>query len=418
MRKLCLLALVALVATSCGGSAGTSAGPQARTLRVDFSHDEFSSFFLAYFPRTMNLRPGDTAVFKQTWTGEPHSVTMGTLVDRMMAIANPFVEKFLAGQDLPDEEPPELEEALKPLPWMFDDNGPAQNAAQPCYLDEGTPPAESTQTCAKHPQPAFNGRQTYYNSGFIPYEGPGGNEFKVKLAEDIKPGTYFYYCNFHGPVMSGKVIVGPTGTNIPTQDEVNKGARDEIERMAKPLKRDLEKLKDRAFVPPKEELANLRRLGLLRGSKFQGNLAGFYTDAPGVEGGINDFIPSTIKAKVGEKVSWVVLGQHTISFNVPKYFPIISVKSDGAVEYNPKIEPPAGGAPEPPESNSDEEGGEGGPPKPVVVDAGTWNGNGFYSSGLMGADPYLLYSMRFSRPGKYRYACLVHPPMVGTLEVT
>ena len=52
-----------------------------------------------------------------------------------------------------------------------------------------------------------------------------------------------------------------------------------------------------------------------------------------------------------------------------------------------------------------------------VVDAGSWDGKGFYSSGLIGGGPYLEWSVRITRPGKYRYACLIHPPMVGTLEV-
>ncbi len=37
-------------------------------------------------------------------------------------------------------------------------------------------------------QPEFTGPQSYYNSGIIPYEGQQGNEYRVKLADDIEPG--------------------------------------------------------------------------------------------------------------------------------------------------------------------------------------------------------------------------------------
>jgi len=34
------------------------------------------------------------------------------------------------------------------------------------------------------------------------------------------------------------------------------------------------------------------------------------------------------------------------------------------------------------------------------------------------SDAYVKYTLRFSTPGTYRYACLIHPPMVGTVTVT
>ena len=121
-------------------------------------------------------------------------------------------------------------------------------------------------------------------------------------------------------------------------------------------------------------------------------------------------------AKVGQKVTWVVLGGHTISFNVPTYFPIFTIGKDGTVARNPKLDTPAGGSPKLPESSGN--GDHNGPSKPLTIDAGTWNGQGFYSSGLISADSFGVYSLRFSTPGTYKFACLVHPLMVGTLEVT
>jgi len=402
------------------GCARDQSGPQERTIRVDFSHDEFASFFLEYYPRTVTLRPGDTAVFRQTWTGEPHSVTMGTLVDTLVELVDPFIVRMKEGEPLPDEPPPGVMEAEEPLPYMFGDSLEEVNqlAAQPCYIESGDMPGDLSQPCEQQEQPDFKGTETYYNSGFIPYEGPGGNEFRVRLSDDIEPGTYYYYCNYHGPLMSGAIEVVGKGEAIPSQEEVNRRAREEIEQSAGPLRRELEKAQAGELEVTEDEAALLRRSGHIRPGTtiFRGNLSGLYAEEATFMAGINEFIPKEIQARVGEPVTWINLGMHTISFNVPRYFPVISVEDDGTVVYNPQVPPAAGGAPQPPEPFSNEEEGEG-PPQPVRIDAGTFDGEGFWSSGLIGADPWVHYTIRFSRPGTYKYACLIHPPMTGTVVV-
>jgi plastocyanin len=125
-----------------------------------------------------------------------------------------------------------------------------------------------------------------------------------------------------------------------------------------------------------------------------------------------------MKAKVGEKVTWKIMGaDHTVSFDVPPYFPIIEFTDNGKVSLNDKLQKPAGGSPEIPPQEDEGPPGEGGGPI-LSIDGGTYDGTGFFSSGLFGGEPYAEYSLRFSEPGTYKYACLLHPPMVGTVEVT
>src|SRR5439155_22763911 len=129
-----------------------------------------------------------------------------------------------------------------------------------------------------------------------------------------------------------------------------------------------------------------------------------------VEGSINEFVPKTIHAKVGEKVTWkIVAADHSISFGVPNYFPIISFAKDGTISINPQVTTPAGGSPKIPEGKQGEV---------LRVDGGTYGGTGFFSSSVFGGDPYAEYSLRFSKPGTYRLACLIHPPMIGHVTVT
>src|SRR5437763_1191194 len=185
MRKLFALAVVlGVTAASCIGG-----GSSSRTVLVDYQHDRFSSSMLNYFPNDVQVHPGDTVVFRQTWTGEPHSVTMGTQVDKLGELIKPykkiFEKKGYAG--LPQEPPPAIAKAENRLPWMMDDNGHVQqNGAEPCLLRSSLPPKKTSTPCrkAQRKQPAFNGRYRYYNSGFVPYDGPNGDTYTVHIAPD------------------------------------------------------------------------------------------------------------------------------------------------------------------------------------------------------------------------------------------
>lgn len=372
-----------------GCSSSTSSGPNAltRTVLVDYNHDEFAGSFLAYFPQVIEVRQGDTINFKQAWTGEGHSVTMGTLVDNAIKP----VREIIRSGNIPDEPPPEIVEKLKPLPEMLSDNGVRQSAAQPCFLDTGAPPLDENTPCPKSPQPEFNGRQTYYSSGLIPYQGTGGNTYRVKLASDIAPGTYTFYCALHGPLQSGEIVVKPKGAKVPSQSAVDKAGRAELQKMAKPLLS--------AFADAKKGKA------AIDGKPVTGNLAGYSSPAV-MEGFISEFLPRTIRARVGEKVTWNVDGPHTVSFNVPTYLPQFVIGSDGTVTFNPQAYEPVASPAIPPHDRNT-------PPPPI--DAGRWDGSNFISSGILEGG---TYSLTFTKPGRYRYACLVHPRMVGEVVVS
>ncbi len=433
----------AAVLAACG-AATEGAGDATREVQVDYIHDEVASSFIAYFPQQVTVRPGDTVVFRQQWTGEPHSVTMGTMVDDMMNVVAPLMEEF--GDSV--EPPPEdvmntFEKAMAPLPDMGQDQEDgsfqvSQNAGQPCYLDTGGPPEDPDTPCsdADQEQPAFNGRQSYYNSGFIPYEGESGNQFTVELADDIEPGTYNYYCNLHGPFQSGTITIVDADQEIPSAEDVARQAQEEIEAMATPLVEAYE-------AAPREGE------GEIFGMPVEAPFAGWFASDAVIHASINEFIPETIQTGVGEPVTWTFVGGHTVSFKVPEYFAQVVVEDDGTVRISdeavkpvnvpdpperpggPPGGPPDGEAPTeegegPPDDATEEaetpteeaegppEGG-GGPPEELPLwDVGSWDGEEFISSGVQGE---IRYRMTFTKPGTYPYACLIHPQMVGSIEV-
>lgn len=400
---------------ACGSDESGSSGAQTRTVLVDYRHDEVETSLFDYFPRRVAVRPGDTVEFKQAWTGEPHSVTMGTLVDDKIKPILSLLNQVEREGKVPEGEPPEFMTFGEALPFAFGEGGGmAQNAAQPCYVDQaafdGKYPGDEKTPCPKRAQPEFNGRQAIYNSGVIPYEGVGGNTFTVKLADDLAPGTYTYYCNVHGPLQYGQLDVRPQGSSVPSEGDVARQARREAEQRTAPLVRNYRTAKAGRVVRGGDA-------GEIEIDAGKTNLIGvptpFLAGNQLVFGIVNEFVPEKVEARVGEKVTWTFTGGHTISFNVPRYFPVFTIAQDGTVEFNPKADKPAGwpDRPGPPGGP----GGEG-PPEPVSVDAGPWDGRGFRSTGLNYADRD-RFSVTFTRPGTYTYACLIHPQMVGTIDV-
>lgn len=80
-RTLGTAATIVLLTSACATLSSSPAGP---VVRVDHRNDEFGSYFWRYFPATIAVHPGQTVTFQQEWTGEPHTVTFGTLVDEAM----------------------------------------------------------------------------------------------------------------------------------------------------------------------------------------------------------------------------------------------------------------------------------------------------------------------------------------------
>ncbi|HUR76591.1 MAG TPA: hypothetical protein VMZ22_01490 [Acidimicrobiales bacterium] len=468
MRRALVVCVVLSVFAACGGA---SSGQ--RTVLVDYDGDEFSSSVFSNYPAKLEAKPGQTVVFKQAWTGEPHTVTGGAFVNDVLAKSKDWLaffenfDKLLAsGADIPDPENPgeatfaqfaaglasaknkkaakltgdawralrangatlpdldnpgevswadavtaideESDKAFSGVPFAFEDEGSiAQNVGQPCFKRKGALPLEAATPCAKaqQVQPAFDGKQSVYNSGLIRYEGVRGNSFKVKLADEIDPGTYYFYCAVHGFGQLTELKVKPKDAKVESAAEVARRARAQAEDTLRPL------------AKVYRQTVRSGRL-TLHGEKLKGPFAGLY--AEGADHAlINEFLPHRITAKVNEPITWTALGSdHTISFDVPKYFPIIEFDTPKGIRLNPRLSRPAGGAPEIPKPDeTDEESHEdhGGP---LTIDGGTYDGSGFWSSGLFGSEPYAKYTLRISKPGTYPYACLIHPPMIGQIVVT
>jgi plastocyanin len=368
--------------SSSSSGSGTSSG-QTRTIKVDNSTPAFHGAFLAYFPNEVSVHAGDTVDFSEVFTGEPHSVTLGTLVEKGLT----------AAKAADPNGPPPADFAS--LPQMLP-NGPGdadQRAVNPCFVDTGALPTAATSACPKVSQPAFNGNQAYYSSGFL----SKGSDFKVQLASDIKPGAYHYYCNLHGPQMSGTITVVPSSTTVPTQTDVDTLAASQLATLVSGLTPAFAAASaGHAQLPPG---INMPIAGLL--SQTVQNAQ------------IEQFFPAVIHAKVGQKVSWAILGPHTITFGAADPPPFVLQQApDGAWHASQSV-----GAPVPPPT---------GPPPnpnataPYTVSGGAYSGTGLHSSGVQASFPpaIVTYTLSFAKAGTYNYVCLIHPGMTGQVIVS
>ena len=390
--------------TAVAGASGTT-GPQSYSVGVDAKNDTFPIAAVAYYPADLTVHPGDTVDFTSVFSGEPHTVTFGTLVDQGLPKAKP-------------NDPEEPAELKKIPPLLPDGPGDAiQASAQPCFLATGDPPPVDACTADQHTQPEFDGTQTYYNSGFL----ADGDKFSVKFADAIAPGTYSFFCTLHRAGMTGKVTVVAADAKADTPDEVTTRGQDQLKQLITTLQ-PIDDALNKGLFPP--FVAEAKPGSLLAGA-----------GAENVSATISAFGPDPADIKVGETVTWTVVGPHTITFGGDESLRTFITKApDGAVHVNPASFAPAGGAgqPAPPPEPSTTVGAApateaaapptttgGPPPAPIDIDGGSYDGTGLKNSGIVLSFPPQLfnYKVTFTKAGSYPYVCLIHPDMKGTINV-
>lgn len=369
MAALCL----ALIAPACGGEERrTRGGGRVVSVLVDAKTNRFNATFLAYFPSSVTIRPGDAVEFRPQWTGEPHGVAFGTLVEAALTSPDALAKVPLGKLVWPGNLPPA--------------------SAQPCYLETGAPPEDGISACPTTARPLLTGRHAYHSSGFIPED----ETYTVEVAKDAAPGTYRFFCPFHGPRMAGSLVVSARG-DAPEQGAIDDAAREQRGELVDAVLPNLE----RTYAPYKRA----------RAGDFPFPAQAGFAGVPVVS--VNEFAPFTIKAKQNERVTWVVHGRHVISFGAPSNSgppAVIKLENDRVQFVRESLENVK--SPDPPREA---------PAAPVVVDGGRYNRDrGTHSSGLLVGDDTgtLVYSIRFTRPATYRYKCLVHPRMGGLVTVT
>lgn len=385
MRRLAAIALgFGLIATGCTAKSPSllpsqsaqptgPAGPQTYTVSVDGATPSFSLAADAYFPNQLQVHAGDTIAFKEVSSGEPHTVTFGTLVDQAAGPeASPSPRSSPLAATLPSIFPPTATGPTK------GDAVPA--AAQPCFLDTGNPPPAAACTTS---QPPLSGNQPFYNSGWL----APGEVFKVPVSTTINPGTYNFRCLVH-PAMRGQVQVVPPTTQIPSPAQVADAGTAQLGQLVTSL------------TPAAQNAAQMTAT----------NVAG--VSEVGVSGGfVAAFGPASVSVKRFQTLSWTLYGQHALALNAPSGTQgILTRQPDGTVHINPTVAGHVGGQAPPTLA----------PTRPTTISGGSYSGSGFHNSGLLTSYPpgLLTYTLSFTSVGTYTLQCLIHPAMTTTITVS
>jgi len=105
----------------------------------------------------------------------------------------------------------------------------------------------------------------------------------------------------------------------------------------------------------------------------------------------NAFFPRTLEIGVGDTVTWTFEGFHNVTFLSGAAAPPFAVPEGDKAYFNPQMLLPAGGR--------------------------SYDGTGFYTSGVPGPDGRLSYTLTFTKPGRYAYECTIHAGMRGMVIV-
>lgn len=346
----------------------------------------FPSVFTAFVPSQVPLHPGDALNFQLRDTGEPHSVALGTLVNAAVDAAEALGPTATLKQI----------EALKPMkavPSVFSTKlsdgvlGLNGSAAERCFVSPtGAEPCEETD------QPDFDGTQPFFSSGVL----EEGEPFRLKLSDDTAPGTYRFMCLVHRSTMTGTVEVVDKKTERPPVADLRAQADAEQDEIASTLEPSAREAATDAKVDGGPVIAGTGPEGLSRGF-------------------VSAFFAREVTASVGTPLRWNFHRAHTISFGPSREAKEGLVLSDGdGVRINEDAwkavgskEPPSDLIAVTPKKKS------------YAIDGGTWDGEGEWSSGVIRATPptKVSYTMRFSKAGTYRYSCLIHQAMRGTVTV-
>jgi len=105
----------------------------------------------------------------------------------------------------------------------------------------------------------------------------------------------------------------------------------------------------------------------------------------------NGFYPRELTIRVGDTVTWKFDGYHNVTFLGGGPKPSFAIKNGSMFYGNPQVFFPAGGS--------------------------QYDGTGLHNSGTPQGDKPFSYSLTFTKPARYEYACTIHPGMTGIVNV-
>jgi plastocyanin len=220
-------------------------------------------------------------------------------------------------------------------------------------------------------------KATTYNGSARLESGFGQNKpFNIKFT---KTGSFKFYCDVH-PGMVGTIVVKPKSATIPTAKQDTAATNAQV-------------------------TADVKAAKALPKTKLPANTVSLGEAGPG---GLELFamFPATLTVNAGTTVTFQMSKKsfetHTATFGPESYLAPLASSFRGAIS-------PTAAFPSDP------------PVQPITLTP-TSHGNGFANTGALDTDAASKQvpsssQIDFTTPGTYRFECLIHPFMVGTVVV-
>lgn len=214
------------------------------------------------------------------------------------------------------------------------------------------------------------------NSG-IPLD-PANPMVAFSLVMDVVPGIYAYYCDIH-PGMAAVIEVVDSATSIPSPTEALANGATEL------------------AVQGGQGVQAAMQTAMQTATETQDDVLQIQAGLQAGGAAVLDFFPSSSLIDAGQSVTWTVpLGMepHTITWPMlPPGSEVTVIPQDGGT---PVLAFADAAFPSP--------------------ESGTEIGTGDpFNSGIL--MPGQSFTLKFSEPGVYNYACFLHPGMQGTVVV-
>lgn len=197
-----------------------------------------------------------------------------------------------------------------------------------------------------------------------------GKDYSITFT---KSGAYPYYCILH-PLMTGTVVVVPTGASIPSLVEQTAGVKSDVDDLLAQV-----------------DALNHANMDAHYMRHADGSTMYMIDAGMGHRGfSLNKMSPETLFITEGDSVEWMndnLYEPHFVTFNKPGDLSFFTPEGG----FNPKFMAPAGGD--------------------------KFDGSAFTNSGMIMA--HKSYHLTFTKPGTYTYECYLHSgsKMTGTVVV-
>jgi len=352
--------------------------------------------FLDYFPRSgVNVHNGDIIHFKLGSAPDGfHTATLGVLgqTPDQIAAASPALA--------PDTSTGDAAGAQE-FAAFFGTNPPPGSGAPGACGDAGTPCTyDGTSLINSGPMPVV-GTDFYY-------------KINLKNGSPNAPTAVNYICSVHGPAMSASFVIVPDASTASTQSGLDTAATSQYNA-------------DVSSGNAAEAAANTSAVTTnANGTKNVTMQAG--TESPDGRVQILEMLPSNVNVTAGDTVTWKAGSRndpHTVSFpqGVDTHDPFNLMCEGSSGDTPPTSQtPPFGcagppGAPNGAHLDYDPSPSGGTTITSATASATTTTSSGVISQGTNFGTVPSSYTFTFANAGTYKYQCLIHDHMLGTITV-